>query len=228
MGERLREGRSSLWADPWNGEPIALVGSEHCGEAAEPVEQRASTAGRNPRHCSQHRLSSITTSFRSLRVSRSTTCARPLLQPVGEQEEPERGVILVGCPKRPDPELRQNETRPSDRVRMQRTRVYVAAFEEQVRRSTGLPQATDLRPETALDDRDVEVEHRLPFHERRSGRVIRDPKRLNFDARSQFTQTLDDLALPFEDVGHEHRLLHRENGGLAASSRLVSMRSMDT
>lgn len=125
-----------------------------------------------------------------------------------QDREPRSGIVGVSGTHDGHPELANGETCATYCVGRKGTMIEIAPFDKQVGETRSLTQPSDLGPEPAARDREVQVADVLPLDEHPADRVIACTQRRDRDVCSACPQSFRDAALQFEDVGHDRCTIH--------------------
>src|SRR6266536_2306926 len=164
------ESRGTGPTDTRYGEPLLGAGIDDYLDRAEAVKECTRRDTRDAWDRREHRFSRRPA--RPLLAVGRPQASSPLLA-AGENLQPQRRVLAVSGADDADAELVDRQERTADRGCAQWPGVEIIAFDEEVRPSRSSAQASDLQPEAALDDRQVQVADGLPLDQRIAHSIVR-------------------------------------------------------
>lgn len=153
--------------------PGGFIGIDNCCERTEAAKQRSRgrtghTGCARQGHLCRPRPES---SFRPLRIRRPIF-GRCAASAVREARKPMRRVRRVLGAEQRDPEICQCETSAANCRRREWTVVEMLPFDEEVGKSRRSSESSELWPEGASDDRQMEAAHSLALDERAASYVV--------------------------------------------------------
>jgi hypothetical protein len=114
-------------------------------------------------------------------------------------------------------QLGESNERAADGFGSERSRVELRALDEHIGLSGEAPQPIDLKPEAAIDDREMQVTDTFPLDDCAPRLVIADRKRAVLDRHPKSKQALPHPALALVNVNHNVHQRRRKSPLLTAS-----------
>ena len=189
-GKHLPKGPRSFRTDSRDGEPALRTGGHNVGDAAEAIQEPLRARQREAWNGCDHRQARVGSRRSWIDAARSS--------PLGascQYVEPERRICGVRRTDQANPKLGNREESPSHRGRPERPGIEVTALDKQIRRAPTAREANDLRPDTALHDRQVEVAYALALDDRGADVVVPDGQRPALGVQPKRKQRLQQQAL---------------------------------
>jgi hypothetical protein len=170
--ERFCEAARSDRADPRYGAPLFGLGCEDCPYRAESLKEGTGGLKGDAWNRREHRFGSLSgrTSRRSVRIHRPTA-STVSLPSMGESVEPFGGVPQISGANEADLLIHDREQGAADCLRRHWSIVEIRTFYEQIRTRIASDQP-DLRPQSTLDEREMEISYGLALDDRPGSKKV--------------------------------------------------------